>query len=84
MTPFNSNTEAAFRDLLAFTCLQVSIETFLLQKLLELTSLRILFDMKELDLWGGDFYADGLFPIFTKMGPQLTKLNLVSSHQKSI
>ena len=33
--------------------------------------------MKELDLWGGDFYADGLFPIFTQMGPQLTKLNLV-------
>jgi len=47
------NTEAAFRDLLAFGCLQ------------------------ELDLWGGDFYADGLFPIFTQMGPQLTKLNLV-------
>jgi len=47
------NTEAAFRDLLAFTCLQ------------------------ELDLWGGDFYADTLFPIFTQMGPQLTKLNLV-------
>jgi len=47
------NTEAAFRDLLAFTCLQ------------------------ELDLWGGDFYADGLFPIFTQIGPQLTKLNLV-------
>ena len=33
--------------------------------------------MQELDLWGGDFYADGLFPIFTQMGPQLTKLNLV-------
>ena len=33
--------------------------------------------LKELDLWGGDFYADGLFPIFTQIGPQLTKLNLV-------
>ena len=29
MTSFNSNTEAAFRDLLAFGCLQVSIETCL-------------------------------------------------------
>ena len=33
--------------------------------------------LQELDLWGGDFYADGLFPIFTQIGPQLTKLNLV-------
>ena len=75
MTPLNSNTEAAFRDLLAFTCLQVRALNLLF---------KILSDTQELDLWGGDFYADTLFPIFTQMGPQLTKLNLVTSfYQKS-
>ena len=68
---FHSNTEAAFRDLLAFTFLQARNKTYFLESL---------FNVQELDLWGGDFYADGLFPIFTQMGPQLTKLNLVSSH----
>ena len=40
-------------------------------------NLTCVFILQELDLWGGDFYADGLFPIFTQIGPQLTKLNLV-------
>ena len=70
MDPSFRNTEAAFRDLLAFTCLQVRALNLLF---------KILSDTQELDLWGGDFYADTIFPIFTQMGPQLTKLNLVSS-----
>ena len=78
---FHSNTEAAFRDLLAFTFLQATIKTYFLEfSSMCRSSLFLNFNVQELDLWGGDFYADGLFPIFTQMGPQLTKLNLVSSH----
>ena len=41
-------------------------------------------NLQELDLWGGDFYSDGLFPILTHLGPQLTKLNLVSIYASNI